>query len=84
MIIIGNDPQAIADLQHYLGEHFEMKDLGSLNYFLGLKVLALTVIYCPEQNMPLTCWLVHASLALPQTQHHLIPMLTYLRSMVFL
>ncbi|KAL0541043.1 hypothetical protein IC582_021073 [Cucumis melo] len=38
MIITGNDPQAISDLQHYLGQHFEMKDLGSLNYFLGLEV----------------------------------------------
>ncbi|KAA0042921.1 Retrovirus-related Pol polyprotein from transposon TNT 1-94 [Cucumis melo var. makuwa] len=38
MIITGNDPQAISDLQHYLDQHFEMKDLGSLNYFLGLEV----------------------------------------------
>ncbi|KAL4036095.1 hypothetical protein IC575_004819 [Cucumis melo] len=38
MIINSNDPQAISDLQHYLGQHFEMKDLGSLNYFLGLVV----------------------------------------------
>ncbi|KAA0032008.1 putative mitochondrial protein [Cucumis melo var. makuwa] len=38
MIITGNDPQAIFDLQHYLGQHFEMKGLGSLNYFLGLEV----------------------------------------------
>ena len=38
MIITGNDPQAIFDLQQYLGQHFEMKDLGSLNYFLGLEV----------------------------------------------
>ncbi|KAL0554223.1 hypothetical protein IC582_008140 [Cucumis melo] len=38
MIITSNDPHAISDLQHYLGQHFEMKDLGSLNYFLGLEV----------------------------------------------
>ncbi|KAA0049719.1 Integrase, catalytic core [Cucumis melo var. makuwa] len=38
MIITGNDPQAISDLQHYLDQHFEMKDLGSLNYFLVLEV----------------------------------------------
>ncbi|TYK08350.1 putative mitochondrial protein [Cucumis melo var. makuwa] len=47
-IITSNDPQAISlvftrhtphdYLQHYLGQHFEMKDLGSLNYFLGLEV----------------------------------------------
>ncbi|TYJ97409.1 putative mitochondrial protein [Cucumis melo var. makuwa] len=30
--------KAISDLQHYHGQHFEMKDLGSLNYFLGLEV----------------------------------------------
>ncbi|KAA0026173.1 Retrovirus-related Pol polyprotein from transposon TNT 1-94 [Cucumis melo var. makuwa] len=38
MIITSNDPQVISDLQHYLGQHFEMKDLGSLNYFLGLEI----------------------------------------------
>ncbi|KAL0554366.1 hypothetical protein IC582_008285 [Cucumis melo] len=38
MIITGNNLQAIFNLQHYLGQHFEMKDLGSLNYFLGLEV----------------------------------------------
>ncbi|KAL4028539.1 hypothetical protein IC575_011736 [Cucumis melo] len=47
-IITSNDPHAISlvftrhtphdYLQHYLGQHFEMKDLGSLNYFLGLEV----------------------------------------------
>ncbi|TYJ98055.1 putative mitochondrial protein [Cucumis melo var. makuwa] len=30
--------KAIFDLQHYLDQHFEMKDLGSLNYFVGLEV----------------------------------------------
>ncbi|XP_016901897.1 uncharacterized mitochondrial protein AtMg00810-like [Cucumis melo] len=38
MIITGDDPQAISDLQRYLGQHFEMKDLGNLNYFLGLEI----------------------------------------------
>uniref|UniRef100_A0A2N9J9F8 Reverse transcriptase Ty1/copia-type domain-containing protein n=1 Tax=Fagus sylvatica TaxID=28930 RepID=A0A2N9J9F8_FAGSY len=28
----------IQDLKHFLGQHFEMKNLGPLNYFLGLKV----------------------------------------------
>ncbi|KAL4035955.1 hypothetical protein IC575_004669 [Cucumis melo] len=37
MIFTGDDPQAISDLQCYLGKHFEMKDLGNLNYFLGLE-----------------------------------------------
>ncbi|KAA0049788.1 putative mitochondrial protein [Cucumis melo var. makuwa] len=38
MIITGNDSQVISFLQHYLGQYFEMKDLGSLNYFLDLEV----------------------------------------------
>ncbi|KAL0544484.1 hypothetical protein IC582_019600 [Cucumis melo] len=38
IIITGNDSQDISDLQHYLSQYFEMKDLGSLNYFLGLEV----------------------------------------------
>ena len=38
MIIIGDDMQDIQNLKHFLGRQFEMKDLGPLNYFLGLEV----------------------------------------------
>ncbi|KAA0037359.1 putative mitochondrial protein [Cucumis melo var. makuwa] len=49
MIITGNDPEAISDLQNYLGQHFEMKDLGFFNYFLGLEVSRLSDGYLLSQ-----------------------------------
>ena len=38
MIITGDDSAGIRSLQHFLSQHFEMKDLGTLSYFLGLEV----------------------------------------------
>ena len=38
MILTGDDSAGIRSLQHFLYQHFEMKDLGTLSYFLGLKV----------------------------------------------
>jgi hypothetical protein len=38
MIITGDDVAGIRDLQQFLSQQFEMKDLGSLGYFLGLEV----------------------------------------------
>ncbi|KAK3034225.1 hypothetical protein RJ639_032805 [Escallonia herrerae] len=38
MIITGSDLDGISTLQQDLNHHFEMKDLGTLGYFLGLEV----------------------------------------------
>jgi hypothetical protein len=38
MIITGDDTASICDLQKFLSQQFEMKDLGTLSYFLGLEV----------------------------------------------
>ncbi|KAL5762227.1 hypothetical protein ACOSP7_018491 [Xanthoceras sorbifolium] len=38
MIITGDDVTGISDLKDFLRQHFEMKDLGHLSFFLGLEV----------------------------------------------
>jgi hypothetical protein len=38
MIITGDDISGIRALQSFLSQNFEMKDLGTLSYFLGLEV----------------------------------------------
>jgi len=38
MVVTGNDPAEQAALKNYLSTEFEMKDLGSLKYFLGIEV----------------------------------------------
>ncbi|TQD71560.1 hypothetical protein C1H46_042906, partial [Malus baccata] len=38
MVVTGNDVEEIQKLQKYLAKEFEMKDLGTLKYFLGIEV----------------------------------------------
>lgn len=46
MIITGDDMDGISELKSFLSQHFEMKDLGSLSYFLGLEVSSNSDGYC--------------------------------------
>ena len=38
IITTGDDVAGITSLKQSLSQHFEMKDLGALNYFLGLEI----------------------------------------------
>lgn len=49
MIITGNDEEEIMNLQEYLAIEFEMKNLGGLKYFFGIKVSQSNrVIFLPQ------------------------------------
>ena len=51
MIIIGNDAEETSMLQDRLSVKFEMKNLGSLKYFLGIKVARSKLgIFLPQQK----------------------------------
>jgi hypothetical protein len=38
IVLIGNDDGEMQNLKHRLGNEFEIKDLGTLKYFLGIEV----------------------------------------------
>ena len=65
MIITGYDSAGIRSLQHFLSQHFEIKDLGTLSYFLGLEVISssdgyylsrlnMLMIFSPKPVSPTT------------------------------
>jgi hypothetical protein len=41
IVLIGNDEKEIRQLRKYLVNEFEIKDLGSLKYFLSIEVARL-------------------------------------------
>ena len=49
MIITGDDSVGIRSLQHFLSQHFKMKNLGTLSYFLGLEVISFSNGYYLSQ-----------------------------------
>ena len=38
IIIIGSDQDAIRKLKQHFFNHFQIKDLGKLKYFMGIKI----------------------------------------------
>ncbi|CAJ2642140.1 unnamed protein product [Trifolium pratense] len=51
MIITGDDSIGIEELKKFLCQHFEMKDLGPLTYFMGLEVLSSSgVLFLSHAN----------------------------------
>ena len=49
MIIIADDFVGFRSLQHFLSQHFEMKVLGTLSYFLGFEVISFSNGYYLSQ-----------------------------------
>ena len=49
MIITGDDHSSISDFKQLLYQHFEMKDLGHLSYFLGLEICSNSTGYYLSQ-----------------------------------
>jgi hypothetical protein len=47
MIITGNDSIGILELKQFLNQHFEMKDLGNLSYFLGRDIFFFFFFFWP-------------------------------------
>ncbi|CAL5369179.1 unnamed protein product [Camellia sinensis] len=50
MIITGSDSSTIEEVKHQLFQEFEMKDLGSLRYFLGIEVATSPTGYLLSQT----------------------------------
>jgi hypothetical protein len=62
MIIIGDDITGIQELKQFLSQHFEMKDLGPLSYFLGLEISYFSDGYCLTQAKYISYLLSQANL----------------------
>ena len=52
MVVTGKDLEERKALQNYLSREFEMKDLGPMKYFLGLKFLdQVNEFFCLKESM---------------------------------
>uniref|UniRef100_A0A2N9HVY0 Reverse transcriptase Ty1/copia-type domain-containing protein n=1 Tax=Fagus sylvatica TaxID=28930 RepID=A0A2N9HVY0_FAGSY len=59
----------IQDLKRFLGQHFEMKDLGPLSYFLGLEVSSSSEGYYLTQAKQLVRSLVYLTIIRPDISY---------------
>ena len=78
MIIIGDDLSGIQKLKNFLSQQFEMKDLGQLNYFLGLKITHSTDGLCVTQAKYASELLSQARLSDSKTIDTLVELNTHL------
>ncbi|XP_028120442.1 uncharacterized protein LOC114317850 [Camellia sinensis] len=62
MIITGDDVAGILSLKQFLNHQFEMKDLGTLNYFLGLEISHDSIGYYLSQAKSASDLLMHGGL----------------------
>jgi len=56
IVIIRDDTKGIDSLKKYLQKHFQTKDLGSLEYFLGVEVARSKTSILLSQSIYLTCF----------------------------
>jgi len=55
-----NDDAEIKHPKKFLLQHFQIKDLGTLKYFLGIEFLSLNMTFlCLKENMRWTFWTIH-------------------------
>uniref|UniRef100_A0A2N9GVI4 Integrase catalytic domain-containing protein n=1 Tax=Fagus sylvatica TaxID=28930 RepID=A0A2N9GVI4_FAGSY len=73
----GFSHKGIQDLKRFLGQHFEMKDLGPLSYFLGLEVSSSSdaswescLSHCTRPDISYAVHIVSQFMAAPRSLHY--------------
>uniref|UniRef100_A0A2N9III3 Integrase catalytic domain-containing protein n=1 Tax=Fagus sylvatica TaxID=28930 RepID=A0A2N9III3_FAGSY len=81
----GFSHKGIQDLKHFLGQHFEMKDLGPLSYFLGLELGVLFTSLLLDWTSPYAVHIVSEFMAAPRSLHYaaVLRILRYLKGTLF-
>jgi len=57
IVIIRNDPKGTDSIKNYVQKHFQIKNLGSLKYFLGTEMARYKKgIFCHKESIYSTCF----------------------------